>query len=429
MSGPVSRPPRRPRTRTLVVVGVCIAVLAGLAVGVNTLRWKGSVTLLANWSGANEQNLRDSVIEPFEDKYRIHVVYQGSSAESQVLAADVESGTPPDVVVMPGPGELADYASQGRLKSLDGLVGTKDFGPTWMPAVRGAKSTGDHTYWVPVAADLKSMVWHRGDLPKARLAAVAAEPASWCLGMGNGATSGWPGTDWLEDILLQQAGPDAYQRFANGDFSWADDDIERAWQTWGKLVGAGTPRAAKALMTDYDKASQDVGQSTSGCGLEHQASFVRHFPSWTKAEGAYVASSEVIPGAEQQNTWEISGDLAAMLTNTPQARKLIRYMASAEVQQRWNTTKSGFSANRKVLRTAYAGDSTAETIARTLSDPTATQCWDASDAMPSQMRDAFSDSAQRYLATGELDAELHDLGQVKAGLKGQWPQFAVCGSG
>lgn len=109
----MSRPPRRPRTRTLVVVGVCIAVLAGLAVGVNTLRWKGSVTLLANWSGANEQNLRDSVIEPFEDKYRIHVVYQGSSAESQVLAADVESGTPPDVVVMPGPGELADYASQG----------------------------------------------------------------------------------------------------------------------------------------------------------------------------------------------------------------------------------------------------------------------------------------------------------------------------
>ena len=35
----------------------------------------------------------------------------------------------------------------------------------------------------------------------------------WCVGIESGAASGWPGTDWIEDIVLRQAGPDSYNQW------------------------------------------------------------------------------------------------------------------------------------------------------------------------------------------------------------------------
>jgi alpha-glucoside transport system substrate-binding protein len=423
----VRRP--RPRPRTLAILGVCLALLAALAVGLNAYRWKGSVTVLANWTGPDEKQFRAKVIDPFEKKYRIHVIYQGSSAESQVLAADVETGTPLDVAILPGPGELAGYASRGQLKSLDDLVGAKDFSPTWMPKVAGpGPNRTPHTYWVPVKAGLKSMVWHPATLSSDQLKAVAATPSAWCLGMASGATSGWPGTDWVEDILLQQAGRKVYSQWATGNLSWSDQRVRRAWTTWGALVGAGTPRISGALTTEFDKASAGVAKHPATCRLEHQASFVRS--AWQEMRGTYSPSAEIIPNAGQNaRSWEISGDLAAMLRDTSQARRLIRYLASPAVQRSWNTEESGFSANKAVLRDAHSGDQTAGSIASTLSDRTAELCWDASDAMPSAMREAFSQAALSFLATGgdpkeQLTAlEAVRSKQPKTGLT------SVCGRG
>ncbi|MCP9962175.1 hypothetical protein LUX05_13785 [Streptomyces somaliensis] len=86
---------RRWRTHLVVVLG--LALLAG-AVAAGT-EWadgrKRSVTVLGNWTGADQERFEKEVLEPFEEEHGIRVVYQGSSAESQVLAADVASGTPP----------------------------------------------------------------------------------------------------------------------------------------------------------------------------------------------------------------------------------------------------------------------------------------------------------------------------------------------
>ncbi|WP_328913391.1 MULTISPECIES: ABC transporter substrate-binding protein [unclassified Streptomyces] len=424
---------RRPRNRTLGVLAVCLALLAGA--GVVAVRaataWHGSVTLLANWTGRDEDQFRRKVLDPFEKKYRIHVVYQGSSAESQVLAADVESGTPPDLVVLPGPGELADYARQGRLVPLDGLVRAADFGATWAPKAKGADDRV-HTYWVPVKADLKSMVWYPSGLAADRLTALAGQPASWCLGMGSDATSGWPGTDWLEDILLQQAGPEVYQRWATGRLTWKDPRVLRAWRTWGTLVGAGRePYARRALITDYDAASAGVAAHPPTCRLEHQATFVRGSKAWQTVGAAYTHSAALIPGAAVDSAaWEVSGDLAAVLRDTPQAGKLIGYLASESAQRAWSTTQAGFSADTRVPLSAYARlGPTAESIARTLSDPHAVRCYDASDAMPPAMRDAFDLTVLRFLADpSTLDGRLTVLDDIRTRAGSAWLP-TVCGGG
>lgn len=401
---------RWPRPRAVGAVAVSLALLATAGVVVvRATGWKGSVTLLANWTGTQEQQFKDNVIDDFQKRYRIRVDYEGSSAESAVLAADVESGTPPDVAVLPGPGELAGYAESHRLTPLDDIVRPGEFAATWVPKVDG------HTYWVPIKADLKSMVWY----PTAEqdgFTAAAAEPASWCLGLADGATSGWPGSDWIEDILLQRSGKDVYEQWADGTLRWTDAHVRDAWTTWYDLVGSGSAAATgKALTTAFGQAANGVAKTPRTCELEHQSSFARGDDGWRKTPASFVHSARLIPGAlGGPDRWEVSGDLAAVLHDTPEAHQLISYLASDRAQRAWASTQSGFSVRQSVLAGSPHDGTLTSRIADALSDPGAVHCYDASDAMPTAERDAFALAVLRFLADPKtLDDQLQALQHIR----------------
>ncbi|MEU6594238.1 ABC transporter substrate-binding protein [Streptomyces sp. NPDC046881] len=402
------RPSRR-LVRRVTVLASCLALLAAaVVVGVRALGNEPTVTLLANWTGEDEKHFRQAVIEPFERKYHIHVDYQGSNAESQVLGADVEAGTPPDVVVLTGPGELAEYARQKHLVPLEQLVDPKDFGPSWaMPLADG------HVYWFPLKADLKSIVWYPADVGAQERGRAVHRPAAWCVGMGSGATSGWPGTDWIEDILLQRYGAEVYEKWARGDLSWRSAQMKDVWKTWGRLVGAGgdPELVRRALKTPYEEASQPVTARPRGCTLEHQASFIRGRPAWERADGRYAPTAQLVLGAAGTHAWEVSGDLVALLHATPEARKLIRYLASADAQRAWSDKESGFSVHTGVRPApSGTGPDWRRSLALTLRDRHEVHCFDASDAMPPAVRDAFAEATIEFLANPRhLDDLLRSL--------------------
>jgi alpha-glucoside transport system substrate-binding protein len=329
--------------------------------------------------------------------------------------------------VLPGPGELAAYASQGRLQPLDGLIDTKDFDAPWTPMIPG-KDKVPRDYWVPIKTDLKSLVWYPDGMSAQQRGAYAADPGSWCLGLVSAATSGWPATDWLEDVLLQQTGRDTYEKWATGRLRWTDPAVRRAWQTWGAMVGAGKGSYTRpALDRPYDKVSRTEVNGRPPCTLEHQASFVRTEKGWSHDAG-YVHSKELVPGARaDQDAWEVSGDLAAVLHGTPQARKLISYLARSDVQARWSLSQAGFSADHAVDQSVYGTDPVTKDIAKIIDGPKTVRCYDASDAMPAVMRDAFELAAMRYFAEPTtLTEQLANLESVRQRHGLQWlPK--VCG--
>ncbi|WP_200304912.1 ABC transporter substrate-binding protein [Streptomyces adelaidensis] len=412
---------RRPRPRTLGIVCVCLVLLvAGVVAGVRWARgWTGTVTVLANWSGGEREQF-ERAVRRFEEEQRIDVVYQGSSALSQVLAADVAAGTQPDVAVLPGPGELMAYAAEGRLQPLDGLFEAGDYDRVWVPKVAGEDGR-QGTYWLPIKTGLKSMVWHAGDLPKdemseatdiADITEIAGEPGRWCVAMESGATSGWPGTDWVEDILLQQAGPQVYERWATGDLSWTDDRVRKAWETWGDLVGAGDGERVERMLEDaYD-------QDCSRQRLEHQGSF--RGTAWKLVDGDFVHSAEVIPGARPDSDhWEVSGDLAAMLNATEEARKLIRFLADP------GTGLPDFTANKKAASPDSDEDPMKRKIGTILHGSEQKLCWDASDTMPPALRNAFHQAVLHFLVSpDELEDQLRGLEALR---DGRGPTLPVCG--
>ena len=98
-------------------------------------------------------------------------------------------------------------------------------------------------YGIWYRASVKSLVWYspeefeaRGyEVPETweemialsdRIVADGGNP--WCLGMESGNATGWPGTDWVEDILLRTAGPEYYDRWVEHEVPFNDEPVQES---------------------------------------------------------------------------------------------------------------------------------------------------------------------------------------------------------
>ncbi|MFE6288082.1 ABC transporter substrate-binding protein [Streptomyces sp. NPDC057877] len=353
------------------------------------------VTILGVWTDAQE--------EQFEEVLRgfgIPFDYQGTAAQREVLLSQVQSGEPPDIAIMPGVGELAEYAAQGRLEPLNGLYDAKAYGPPWS----AADQTSGPVYWVPVKADVKSIVWYRaGNKPTA----APAPLESWCIGMSDDGASGWPGSDWIEDLVLQRSGPKAYGAWALGreEGEWTGDPVRTAWETWGRLLQQNEQAARRALLTDHRGEPDRNGllfAGRGGCTLEHQGSFARSFYQG-KSAGLTDSAALLPEGPYEQRAHEVTGDFAVLFSDRPEARELIGKLASREGQRAWAAFPDVFSANSGV---PPKNGPIGKQITDLLTGP-GVRCLDASDVMAPAVRDAFYEAT---LLTMARAAEGTDLG-------------------
>ncbi|MEU3647278.1 ABC transporter substrate-binding protein [Lentzea sp. NPDC034063] len=390
---------------------------------------KGTVQIMASWTGQEEARFLE-VVAPFEAAENIDVKYVGTRALSQVLQSEVQQGTPPDIAVLPSPGELANYARNDHLIPLDSIVASAsdEYSDQWL----NLEKVRQKRYGVAVKADLKSAIWFNtkalpGPKPGTgeELLALTRTLADggrtpWCMGMGATPDSGWPGTDWIEDVLLHQAGPDVYRQWAASRWPWTSPEVRQAFTTWTRLAGGDTVRGGpkSALLTDFGDAGRSMFGPQPSCLLDHQASFIT---------GVYEGY-DTAPKAEQDfdffpfpafegkpRSWVVSADLAAMFNDTPAARKLINYLASAPAQQIWPRNGGAYSANRGVGPSVY-GDAVSRKVAATLTSDESL-CFDASDLMPPKMRTAFYRAVLEHLDDpAKLDALLQKLEIVRTGV-------------
>lgn len=377
------------RFKMLILLAVMLLVTAGGTVVV----WaqhddRQPVTILGTWTG-NQGEQFESVLRSLGIPFR----YQGTAAQREVLLSKVQSGEPPDIVIMPGLGELAEYADQNRLKPLDHLYDPRQYGAPW----NATTSRSGHVYWVPVKADLKSIVWYRAGKKPVN---SPAPLQSWCIGMGDDGASGWPGTDWIEDLVLQRAGPRTYEKWAlnspRGNW-WLSAPVRGAWQAWVDLLRQDPVAARHALLTDHRGGPDSHGllfDGWHGCGLEHQGSFARSFYKDEADKARFVDSAPLLPGGGGRvRAHEVTGDFAALFSDRSDARELIKRLASKQGQQQWADLADVFSANRQVTTGGHAVESE---IARRLRE--GPRCLDASDVMAPAVRDAFYEAALLTIA-------------------------------
>ena len=263
--------------RLLAAIGVT-AVVAAAAACAGPGAGGGHLTMLVAWSGDQLKSFSEAVVVPFERQTGIAVDLESTRALTQQVDADLRQGDPPDVAALPSIGAISQYARAQLLYPLDGVAGAGGFRPPWSSLAR----SGARVYAVPVKVDVKSLLWYD---PAAFRAAGYAVPATWpqllalssarqragrqpwCLAVASGAASGWPGADWLSDIMLSGYPASAYQDWAAGKLPWSGS----AWATCTR-AGLGRGRATRSVAMRWSAAAPSVANAAARASRRAPAS-------------------------------------------------------------------------------------------------------------------------------------------------------------
>jgi alpha-glucoside transport system substrate-binding protein len=120
---------------------------------------------------------------------------------------------------------MTEWAKAGALKPLDDVLDVATYTAETAPALVELGTVDGKISGVFIKAAVKGLIWfnpqvYTGGEPATWDALQATSPAPadklWCIGLESGAASGWPGTDWIEDIVLRQSGPEVYDGWVPG---------------------------------------------------------------------------------------------------------------------------------------------------------------------------------------------------------------------
>jgi alpha-glucoside transport system substrate-binding protein len=407
---------------------------AGTSAPAGTTQIGGQVSVLGTWGGSEQESFL-AMVQPFEQATGVRVQYEGTRDLNAILTTRVQGGNPPDLAGLPGPGQMAELARANRLVDLNGILDQTalrdQYADDWLKlGTVDSKSVG-----IFIKTSLKGTIWYNpreltrftsGTAPKTwddlmalgqRISDSGATP--WCIGLESGAASGWPGTDWIENIVLRQAGPDRYDQWWQGTLAWTSPEVKQAWQTWGQIVGNDRMvygGRATMLSTNFGDAGNPLFSSPPRCYLHHQGSFITDF--FVKANPNLKPGADFnfysFPDIDSRNSGaiEVAGDLFGVFRDTPQARALVKYLTTPEAQTIWVKRGGAISPNRRVPLDSYPDD-LARQQAQILTNAKTVR-FDASDLMPEAMNNAFLKGILEFVQNPSgLDGVLTNLDRTQ----------------
>jgi len=413
--------PRNSVTSLLAVLALVFAVVGCQNAPSGPLG--GSVKVVGSWSG-DEQEAFLAMVKPFEERTGITVDYTGTRDLNGLLWEGVAKGHPPDVAGLPGPGQMAEFARHGSLKNLTTTIDVSQYKANTVPTFIDLGTVDGALVGVFIKATLKGLIWYNPnvytldapttwpDLQRDANLARRDDAKTWCLSLGSDATTGWPATDWIEDIVLRQSGPDVYDDWVNGKITWTSPEIKSAFQFFGSVVSDAYGGPAGFIGTDFQDGGNGLFSDPPQCVFHHQATFMTTFFESNAAarKGEYDFFPFPVLDERYANSVTGAGDLFGMFNDTPQARALMEYLLTPEAQSIWVSRGGALSVNTQV--TNYPDDISSR-AAQILTSAERFR-FDASDLMPEQMNAAFLQGVVDFVRDpSQLDSILQSLDEVQ----------------
>jgi alpha-glucoside transport system substrate-binding protein len=412
--------------RVLAIAGAAMLVFA--ACSSNTSSGSGkSVTVIGTWGG-DEQKAFLAMVKPWEDSTGNKVKYTGTRDINTVLTTGVASGVLPDLAGLPGPGQMAEFVKAGALKPLDDVVDKATYTAETAPALVKLGTVGGKLSGVFIKAAVKGLIWYSpalhdysaappktwDELKTQAAANKGSASAIWCLRLGSGAASGWPGTDWIEDLVLRQAGPEVYDNWWAGKVKWTSPEIKAAFQTYLTDVVANIKDKTEAVdpTKDFSGGGDPLFANPPGCEVFHQGSFITGQGAFKGKKAGTDYNFFPFPDINPSFAGAIegAGDLFGMFHDTAEAKSLMKYLVTAAAQDIWVKAGGALSANKNAK--SYPDD-----ISKRSADLLANAkafAFDASDLMPKAMNDAFWTAMLKVTKDAStLDTVLADLDKAQ----------------
>ena len=370
-----------------------------------------TLTIFGPWRG-DDENLVQSVLEYFRQATGAEIKYSSSENYEQQIVIDTQAGSPPNIAVLPQPGLLADLAAKGFLVPLgdDTANFVKDnygAGESWVKLGSYKDKDGASKFFAfPYKADLKSLVWFSPEnfkdagyeIPKTQEGLIALSEQivkdggkPWCIGLGSGGATGWPATDWVEDIMLRTQSPDVYDKWVTNEVKFSDPAVTGAIDIFGSFakndayVDGG---AAGVASTDFRDSPKGLFATPPKCYMHRQASFIpSFFPEGTKlGEGADADFFYFPPYGSKPDLGRPvlgAGTLFTITKDSKAARAFIDFLKMPLAHELW-MAQSGFLTPLKTVNNEAYANETLKKEGEILTSAT-TFRFDGSDLMPGKI--------------------------------------------
>jgi alpha-glucoside transport system substrate-binding protein len=375
-------------------------------------------------------------MKPFEDATGAKVEFTGTrDFETQIRVA-AEGGSLPDIALFPQPGlaqQLADNAV--ALTADTAAVVEENFDQYWteLLTVEGKGPIG-----IPIKADLKSLVWYSpkvfaekgytvpttwDELIALQDKAKADGIAPWCIGIESGDATGWPFTDWMEDLMLRVHGPEVYDQWVSNELKFDDPKVKEVAEMVGQIwFPDGNVLNGRQSIASTGFATAGLPVADGDCLMHRQGNFFGVNYADAKPGTVFGEDGDInvfyLPTINDDfgKVTLTAGLYAVAMNDKPETAAAMAHLATpAYADARITAQKSGFlSANKKTDVSLFPNelDRTLNTILIE-ADPVR---FDASDLMPGEVGSgAFWKDGTNYVNGTE------DVDEFLANVQAAWP--------
>ena len=226
---------------------------------------------------------------------------------NQLIMTKIQANDVPDIAMIPQPGVVADIVKRGAAFPIDDVVdesATEDM----IPGTLDVGTVDGKLYGLLLQMNVKSFVFYNktawdqagyqapATLPEldALTEQIKADGGTpWCMGIEADTATGWPATDWFEDLIMRYGGVDGYNSWVKHETPFDSDLVRQSAAEFDKLLftDGNVLGGRKAIpSTGFATAGNALfGDKGPDCWLFKQGSFIPNFIT----EGAGVSLSDI----------------------------------------------------------------------------------------------------------------------------------------
>ncbi|HZV26549.1 MAG TPA: ABC transporter substrate-binding protein [Acidothermaceae bacterium] len=387
------------------------------------------VRVLGLWSGPEYDNFV-SVKSAWEKNTDDTVDWQGTQDLPGALDADEQAGNPPDIAVLPNLAVMRQLAKAGRLVPLNSVLDmnqvNKDYAPAWI----GLGSDNGKLYGIFYKVSNKATVWYS---PSAFVAGGYTVPKTWnamtaladkivadgrtpfSVVSASGPASGWPLTDWVSEIVLNNCGPGVYDKWIAAEIPWTDACIKQSFEMFDKIVqtkGYALGGTQGILATADADGGTPLYTNPPTAYMYYLSSIAQGFiaAKYPNLNAGHDYNFFPFPSinAQYSGAVTIGADVVVMVHDTPAARSFMTYLAGAPAQEAWIKLGGFTSVNRSVPSDTYL-DPVGQAVAAEVTNAKVVR-FGAGDMMPASLQQAWwAGMLQLVKDSSQLDAILSSL--------------------
>jgi alpha-glucoside transport system substrate-binding protein len=409
-----------------------------------TGKYKGTkVTMFGPFSSDDEVKFNNS-IKDFETATGIDIQYEGSKEFETTINVRAEGGNPPDIADFPQPGLMASIAKSGKLQDVSKWFASgwleQEYNKGYLDTATVDGASGKILGGIFQRVNAKGLVWYpKAEFDKAgyktpttwdeqqklmdQIAADGDTP--WCIGIESGTATGWPATDWVENIMLRTTSPENYDKWTTGALPFTDPIVKSAVQKMSdiwfndKYVYGGRKQV---ISTAFGDASKPMFESPPKCWLEMQGNFITSFFPQDKKPGVDYDFYYAPPiDTQYGKPMEFGGDLMSAFKDRPEVRAVEQWFATYDGVKGWVKQGGALSPHKDSVLADYSSVMDLK-VAQTLLNATVVR-FDGSDLMPGAvgagtfwkaMTDYVSGTADIDKALQEAQAGWANVGKATA---------------